>query len=139
MIYRLSGKLNIPERKYEYGLFENSTMDIKYLSIDRFLEYIYMNSPNSNVSIKVNLKDKQDKKKYSEIFSNSGELFKAKNKNGVYDWHVGNYKDSKCLGDILFNNVDESIQVLIEDIDFKKYVKDTELLHEVLYGANSYQ
>lgn len=137
MVYRLNGKLVIPDGRYEYGLFENSTTNIKYISIDRFLDYIYKNSPSANVIVKVKKRDRDNNKNFKLLFFTEGELFKAKNRNGVYDWHIGNYRFSRCLGDVLFDNVDEYVQVTIDDVDYKKYVTDTKLLEELLYGADS--
>lgn len=134
MIYRLSGIVTIPEVRYEYGLFENSTSDIKYFSIDNFLNSIYKNSPTARIIIEIKKRIKNNKKVFEYLSCLEGQLFKAKNKNGVYDWHVGKYNRGTCLGDVFFDNVGEYVKIALTDVDYKKYVTDTELLQEVLYG-----
>ena len=115
--YNFEGTLIIPEKKFEYAIFSNSTADISFNSITDTLMSIYQKSPSSLVKIVLSIRDKVMKNCYSIVFAEQGELMLTKSQ-GVWDWFVGDVD----LGVMLFEYADSEVIIEIEDLDYSTYI-----------------
>ena len=111
-INTLLGKLIMPEHKYEYGVFDSRTADIKFISITDILNEIYKTSPTCEVKIQIEVKKKKGST-YNKVFESEGELYMDKS-DGVWDWFVA----GKDLGKVLFENTNEDVYIEICDLDY---------------------
>ena len=85
--YKFEGKLVIAEKKFEYGVFNNTTDCIKFDSLNDVFMDIYQNSPWGNARVLVKIFDKVTCE-YVNVFNMKGELNLNKSC-GVWDWFVG--------------------------------------------------
>lgn len=117
-----TGKITIPDNRFEYCLFDNSTIGIRLISIDDIFNRIYKESPNSRIHIKIESNDKYNEFDDIDV---KGVLFKKKNSVGIYEWHIGrssnNEDTSFCIGDWLFNNTGSKVNITIDDMDYYLY------------------
>ena len=102
----------MPEHKYEYGVFENKTANIKFVSITDMLNEIYKTSPTSEVKILVEVRESKSSE-LKEVFNATGELHMDKS-DGIWDWFVG----KSDLGKVLFENTDKDVYIEICDLDY---------------------
>ena len=105
---QIEGKLVIPERMFNYCLFDTSTAYIRLHNICEILSDIYYNSEDSYLSITID-KFNKEINEYLNILNVEGELLLNKSE-GVYDWFI----DDVELGSVLFYNTDEKIRICIE-------------------------
>jgi hypothetical protein len=60
---------------------------------------------------------------WSDAFYAKGMLFLAKSNCGIYDWHIGKYKENQDLGSFLFNHTGESYRIKIRSY-IRRYQKE---------------
>jgi hypothetical protein len=121
-INTLFGKLNIPESKWGYYIFDTRTIDISNTNISEILEDIYYNTKKSFIEIQIEEYNLVIGK-WSDAFRAKGMLFLERNSFGLYDWHIGKYKDNQDLGSFLFNNTGKSFRIKIRSY-IRRYQKE---------------
>jgi len=109
MIHKFEGKIVIPERKdtdYEFGIYNNQATT--YTNLTDVLNKIYIRDTDSwagkLISVKIRLDDEY-------VFDSIGEIYRAKDECGVYDWFIGNDN----LGKVLFDLCDSNANIIINE------------------------
>lgn len=96
----------------DYGIIYTTPYDIHFSSITDILKTIYYSdSPYTHIQIKSSSLD----------IDVAGELLIARNRLGLYEWHVDTY----CLGDDLFNHTNNELNINIKHLD-KNELKEFE-------------
>ena len=122
IIYHFSGKLVLSFsnlNKMNYGLFDNSVANIRFISLSDILDRIYSLSPTlPEVKVTITQLDTGHR------ICKEGVLNIGRDKYGVEDWSLGKFP----LGLYLFELVDKKIEIWIE------YLEEAENMEAV--GSN---
>lgn len=111
IIYHFSGKLVLSSTnldKMNYGLFDNSVANIRFISISDILDRIYSLSPASP-EIKITIKQLDN----GHRICKQGVLNIGCDKYGAMDWKINEFP----LGLYLFELVDKKIEIWIEYLE----------------------
>jgi hypothetical protein len=121
-INTLFGKLNIPDSRWGYYIFDTRTIDISNTNICEILEHIYYRTKKSFIEIEI-CKPNYIEGQWDEVFYAKGMLHLHKNKIGIYDWHIGQYKKGVDLGNFLFNHTGNFYRIRIRSY-IRRYQKE---------------